>query len=138
MHRIKSIFLLSILALLLSPWSIVDFCIAHPTGHCHHHHPPGELSPCQLRKQYTGSEPAIFPPMECHKFSMDADDYQRPLEFNPTLVSATPAQQAMNSSFANQEILPTSHLRPPDPLCRSGPYSGPRQLRAPPFVLILS
>lgn len=72
--QLKSILLLFIMGMMMLPWQLV--CIAHPFGHHHHQH--DGPSPCELRRQYQGTEPVFWPQMDCEHVSALIDDYQLP------------------------------------------------------------
>lgn len=131
MQKLKIISLLIILGMVFFPWKLI--CIAHPFGHSQEHHEPGKLSPCELRKQYKGKGPAIFPPMHCKHLSPDIDNYQTIEKFQ-----IKPTFQTLAFVDALFEIVkinyPKQHfLFPLEPKCRSATIISISSLRAPPF-----
>jgi hypothetical protein len=133
MHRQKSILLISILGMLLMPWSLLDFCITHPQGH-EHAHKPGEPTPCELRRQYKGNEPFVSAPMDCYQLSIDADDFQIPNGFQvkpnfPTLIFIADLLDFYRSDYRNEPF-----PLPPVPRCRSTALISDFHLRGPPLV----
>lgn len=126
MQRGRSIFLLSVTLMMLLPYQLI--CMAHPMGHTHH--APGEISPCEQRRLC--KETSFWPPMDCYKFSVNADDYQLPL--NDKLICSVQAPVVDATLLELTEIdLPESIIFPlPDPKCHSWPPPSSHLLRAPP------
>lgn len=112
------------------PWQTI--CIAHPFGHVHHDH--DGPSPCELRKQYKGKDAALFPPMHCHNFSADTDNYQAPDKFQIQPIYQTLAIVAVLFEFIKITSPEQPYLFPPDPNCRSATIISDNTLRGPPLV----
>lgn len=123
--------LLFILGMMIFPWRLV--CIAHPFGHSHEHHEAGRPSPCELRKQYKGKGPAIFPPMHCKHLSPDTDNYQTTEKFQIKPTYQTLALVAVLFEIVKIDYPEQPFLFPPEPKCRSAPIISAHSLRAPPF-----
>lgn len=135
MQRLKSILLLFIMAMLIAPWSLLDFCIAHPFGHDHHHE-PGKPTPCELRAKAIreSNGPIMLPPMDCDKFSVNADDYQAPDDSQVKPTTQTLVVAAVLLDIVRLDYPEEPFPIPPDPKCRSATVISTRQLRAPPLV----
>ncbi len=129
MKRAKSIFLLSIISMMLLPWQLM--CMAHPMGHAHHH-APGELSPCEQRRLY--KETSVWPPMDCYKLSINADDYQLPQNDKLTPSVQTLAVTAVLLELIKVDLPENVFIPLPDPKCHSRPPPSSNLLRAPPIV----
>lgn len=129
MKQAKTIFLLSIILLMLMPWQLM--CMAHPMGHTHHH-APGELSPCEQRRLC--KETSVWPTMDCYKISINTDYYQLPQsdKLTPpvqTLIVAAVLPELIEADLPEDVFIPL-----PDPKCHSGPPRPSNLLRAPPIV----
>jgi len=72
--QLKSTLLLFIMGVMMLPWQLV--CVAHPFGHHHQQHDGPSL--CELRRQYQGTEPVFWPPMDCEHISSQIGHYQLP------------------------------------------------------------
>jgi len=108
------------------PWQIV--CMEHPTGH-NHHHKPGELSTCELRRLC--NETSFWPPMDCHKLTIQADDYWLPQ--NEPLTPTISVVAISLLEFVKIE-LSEEYFRPlPDPFGNSPPLDA-NLLRGPPIA----
>jgi len=83
MAMIKSILLLFVMGIMLFPWQLI--CTTHPFGHDHHEH--DGPSPCELRKQYKGTDTVFWPPMDCKDISAQFINCQLPKtdKIKPTL-----------------------------------------------------
>lgn len=131
MQKAKPILLLSLLFILIFPWRLI--CLAHPLGHSHEHHEPGKLTPCQIHAQYDGSYDAFLPPMHCHWYSADVDDYDAPDKFQIKPPQQTLAVIAVVFEIVKIDIPEKPFLFPPQPQCRSATLISGNSLRAPPL-----
>lgn len=129
MKRTKSISLLSIFTMMLFPWQLM--CMAHPMGH-EHHHKPGELSPCEMRRLCT--ETSVWPPMDCNKLSINANDFQLPQNDKLTPSVQTLAVVAVLLGLFEIDLPEDFVFSLPDQQCHSRPPPSDHLLRAPPFV----
>lgn len=128
MQRAGSIFLLSIMLMMLLPFQLM--CMAHPMGHAHHY-APGELSPCEQRRLC--KETSIWPPMDCYELSVNADDYQLPKNDKLTLSVQTLVVGAVLLELIEVDLQEDIVFPLPDPKCHSGPPPSSHLLRAPPI-----
>jgi len=130
MLKSKAIMLLTIVWMLIFPWRLAEFCVTHPLGHEHHHH--DGLSQCELRKII--KETSYWPPMECFKMQVAADDYQVPQRPKLDLSIKTLAVAAVLFELV-AELLPQSpFIEPPRPRNTSDPPLKLYPLRGPPLV----
>lgn len=107
--------------------------MVHPTGHKHHQE-EGELSLCEKRKLC--KENTFWPPMDCYRFAIDADDYQLPQ--NEQLIP-TERNLAVTASLRElvKIVLPEEPaLTMPGPWGNSDPPLEANPLRGPPFVCL--
>ena len=129
MQLIRSITLLWIMALIIIPVQL--FCLAHPLGHEHEHHVAGELTPCQ--KKAISTDICLWPPMDCQRVTIDADNYQEPqkIKIKPVndVATAVVIPVSGNAISGSQQF-----IRTPDPRCNSGPPLADHLLRAPPLA----
>lgn len=127
MMRTKFTVLLSIIVMMFFPWQMM--CMEHPTGHTHHHE-SGELSACEQRRLC--NETSFWPPMDCHKLTIQADDYRLPQ--NEPLTLKVQAVAILPLELINI-VLPEENFQPlPDPFGNSDPPPGANLLRGPPFA----
>lgn len=124
-----SILMVVIISIMILPWQFV--CLAHPTGHTHHHE-PGKLSPCEQRKLST--ETSFWPPMDCYKLAFNADNYLLPQNDKLTPNVNTPANTAVLLQVIKVDFPEVVFLQLPTPMCRSGTLLSGHLLRAPPNV----
>lgn len=117
------------------PWGILNFCVAHPTGH-NHHHEPGEVTPCEMRKLYKGSTPVVWPPMECYHFLVDTDDFHTVNNIK-TLPTSSEFELVEPNYTNGIEINIDVVLFPPEPRCRSATICGLKNHRAPPLSILI-
>lgn len=104
---------MTLLGMLLVPWGSLEFCVAHPFGVGHEPHPHGP-SPCELRDQYQGDDPAFMPPMECFKVAVDAGEYLSDEQYLPKREAQFRIGPPLTREPALVEIRPrTSYLHPP-------------------------
>ena len=124
------------MAILIAPWSMLDFCIAHPLGHEHHHHKPGESTPCELRAKAIAESdgPIILPPMECKDFFINVDDYLSTDDFKVKPTTKNFIVAAILFDLIELEYQQEPHLLPPNPQCRSATLISNNSLRGPPLV----
>lgn len=71
----SAIIFLGLMLLILAPWQ--GFCSTHLFNPTHHDHSDGP-SICELRKNYSGDEAILWPPMECKSETMISDSFERP------------------------------------------------------------
>jgi len=116
---------------MLFPWQMV--CMVHPTGH-EHHQEEGELSLCEKRKLC--KENSYWPPMDCYRFTIDADDYQLPQ--NELLIPTvrTLAVAAVLPELVTIELPDEPSFRLPEPWGNSDPPLETNPLRGPPFACL--
>jgi len=130
MRKAKSILFLFAFLILFIPWKLI--CLAHPSGHSNESHEPGILTPCQIHAQYDGSYDAFLPPMHCHWYSADADDYDAPAKFQIKPFQQTLAIFAVVFEIVKIEIPEKLFPFPPEPKCRSATLISGNSFRAPP------
>ncbi|MBA3898756.1 MAG: hypothetical protein H0X62_00870 [Bacteroidetes bacterium] len=129
MEKIKPILLLFLMGLMLFPWQML--CLAHPTGHDHHHH--DEPGPCELREIHKG-ETSFLPPMHCHTISVESDDYNQTENQRILPTTANAIVAAVVFQLLKIEIPCTQATVIPEARCNTGPPLAVFSLRGPPIV----
>jgi hypothetical protein len=120
-------FLMMILGIMLFPWQSI--CLAHPFGHIPHKH--NGPSPCELRRQYDGTQLVVWPPMECKHISAKTDDFQKPDKTSPNIeIQFIRAPQLKNLPVAWNL---TIHSSLPDVGSNSDPPFNIQSYRGPPI-----
>ena len=128
MQGVRSIFLLFVVTNVLFPWQMV--CMAHPTGHKHHHE-PGELSPCEKRKQ--NKETAFWPLMDCYRTAIEANHFQLPQNDKLVRTVQTLLVAQVRPEIAKMALPEEAPIRLPDPCGNSDPPLEAISLRGPPL-----
>jgi hypothetical protein len=136
LNQLKSILFILTMAILLVPWSLLDFCITHPLGHEHHPHEPDKPTPCELRAKamQESNGPAIWPPMDCQKINVDSDDFE--FRDGSRIKPNTQTYLVLIVLFDlhHLEFSELPKICPPEPNCRSATLLSDSPLRAPPLV----
>jgi hypothetical protein len=117
---------------MMFPWKLLDFCLTKVHGQVHHHHEPGKLTPCELRKQFKGT--AYWPLMDCHEITAKTDNYRVPDKFQIKPSFATPVVTAVLFHIVVIPIPDQPFLSAPDPKCRSATLISVNTRRGPPLT----
>jgi hypothetical protein len=134
MQKQKSILLLFLMGVILFPWQLI--CLAHPLGEPDHSGDPDhkEISNCELRRQYTGKQSIIWPPMDCKQEVLKAAKFQQP-QFDRLILAVSPFVLLTSNfefTFNSKAIQP--HLFLEEPNCRSAIIISNHPHRGPPLV----
>lgn len=130
MQKLKSIWLLFIMGMILFPWQIV--CVSHPFGHEHHEHEGPSL--CELRTQDDGTSPLFWPPMDCEHIDNQVDEYQAPHTEKIKQTFQTVAVAAVLFDIIDFPQLKIGFIPEQTERNSSSPPITTLSLRGPPFV----
>ncbi|TDD95488.1 hypothetical protein [Flavobacterium cellulosilyticum] len=134
MQKEKSILLLFLMGIILFPWQLI--CLAHPLGE-HDHAGDSDhkkISNCELRRQYTGEQSVIWPPMHCKHEVLKSAKFQQP-QIDCLILSVSPFVVITSNyefTFNSKAIKP--HLFLEEPNCRSASIISDHPHRGPPLV----
>lgn len=120
-----------IMGVIIFPWEII--CTAHPFGHAHEYHGPGELSPCEINKKYVGKGLYFLPAMHCQKASVDTDNYHAPSKFQlkPGFQMLVVIVVLVDYTCFDKS---RTYIFPPELKCRSATLISENTLRGPPLI----
>ncbi len=125
MRQLRAFLMVLAAGMILIPWQLL--CAAPM------HHVPGRPSACELRRQYHGQGPAVFPPMHCQRAGVDSYYHPVPDALPLVLLAVLPPWPAGwvtgGGAVAAAAVL---HLFPPERRCRSAPVGAAWRLRGPP------
>jgi hypothetical protein len=85
-----------------------------------------------MRKLYNGESEAFFPPMHCHKVSLNTDDFQSSEKLSFSVYTSTFVQDKPDVKHVSD--LASAHIVSPEPKCRSATIISQHQLRGPPSI----
>ena len=135
MLKQKCILLLFLMGIILFPWQLI--CLAHPLGELDHHSGDSEhkeISNCELRRQYTGKQSVIWPPMDCKQEVLKSAKFQQ-AEVISLILTFSPFDLIVsNFEFTFNSKAVQAHLFLEEPHCRSASIISNHPHRGPPLV----